>query len=335
MVHEGEVTFERELPGSISVSAGYVFSRGLRLPTFVDSNLRPSTTTRSYDITNVAGATQSTVTVPFYTGRIDPTGSILTGYSDVNSWYNSLVLTFRKPLRHGLEFTANYTLSKATDGAQVAGNGGTFNGTDYILDPYNRKLEYGRSDLDQRHRFVGSVVFIPTFTQKISSKPLRLIVDGFNFSTIVTASSGQPAFSGSSGGYGAQINGVPAGGPDGGLTGGSVNNSGTATGGRVPGVRNPFDGPGYKNVDFRIGRTFSFTERLKLSLVGEAFNIFNFTNFFTVNNTQYNYSAAGSGVCSGHTNNCLVANPSFLAPLTSNNNIAGARQLQIGGRITF
>jgi hypothetical protein len=226
MVHEGEVTFERELPGSIGVSAGYVFSRGLRLPTFVDSNLRPSTTTRTYDITNTAGVTQSTVTVPFYTSRIDPTGSILTGYSDVNSWYNSMVLTLRKPLRHGLEFTVNYTLSKATDGAQVAGNGGTFNGTDYILDPYNRKLEYGRSDLDQRHRFVSSMVWVPVFTHKISSKPLRLIVDGFSFSTIVTAASGQPIFNGSSSNYGAQINGVPAGGPDGGLTGGLVNNSG-------------------------------------------------------------------------------------------------------------
>lgn len=103
----------------------------------------------------------------------------------------------------------------------------------------------------------------------------------------------------------------------------------------MPGPRNPFGGPSYKNVDFRIGRQFAFTERLKLTLVGEAFNLFNFTNFFTVNNTEYNYSAAGSGACSGHANNCLVANPSFLAPLTSNNNFAGARQLQISGRINF
>ena len=42
--------------------------------------------------------------------------------SDVNAWYNSMVLTLRRPMRHGLEFTANYTFSKAFDGAQVAGN---------------------------------------------------------------------------------------------------------------------------------------------------------------------------------------------------------------------
>jgi hypothetical protein len=114
-----------------------------------------------------------------------------------------------------------------------------------------------------------------------------------------------------------------------------VNNSGTGTGGRAAGTRNAFTGPGGKNVDFRIGRDFSIHERLRLSLVGEAFNLFNFTNFYSINNTEYNYSAAGSGVCAGHTNGCLVANPAFFAPLTSSSNLSGARQLQISGRITF
>jgi hypothetical protein len=71
----------------------------------------------------------------------------------------------------------------------------------------------------------------------------------------------------------------------------------------------------------------------KLSFVGEAFNLFNFTNFFSVNSTQYNFAAAGSGA--GHTNACLVANPAFFAPLTSNNNLSGARQLQIPAALRF
>ena len=33
--------------------------------------------------------------------------------------------------------------------------------TDTPLDPYNRKLEYALSDLDQRHRFVGNLVHRP------------------------------------------------------------------------------------------------------------------------------------------------------------------------------
>ena len=63
----------------MSISASYVFSRALRLPMFIDTNLQSATATKSYDITNTAGATQSTVTEPFYTTRIDPTGPILTG----------------------------------------------------------------------------------------------------------------------------------------------------------------------------------------------------------------------------------------------------------------
>ena len=82
--------------------------------------------------------------MPFYTSRINTTtGPILTGVSDVNSWYNSFVLTVRKRMSDGLEFVANYTLAKASDGGQVPGQFGTFNGTDSPIDPYNRKLEYG------------------------------------------------------------------------------------------------------------------------------------------------------------------------------------------------
>jgi len=254
---------------------------------------------------------------------------VLTGFSDVNSWYNSMVLTLKKRMNHGLEFLVNYTLSKASDGGQVPGQFGTFNGTDSPIDPYNRKREYARSDLDQRNRIVGNVIWIPQFTGKISNRTVKLIVDGFNFSSIVTVANGQ-ALTG-------VLNGSTSGGPAGGLTGAVVNNSGTAlSSSRFPGqVRNAFTGPGLANVDFRIGRQFSFGERVKLSLLGEAFNLFNFTNFFAVNNTEYNYTAAGAGACAGHTNNCVVLNPAFLTPTASNNGLYGARQLQISGRLTF
>jgi hypothetical protein len=334
-VHEGEASIERRLPGNISVSAGYVVGRGLHLPIFIDTNLATSSSTRSYDVTNTSGATQSTFTVPFYStgnginGRIDPTGPILTGFSDVNSWYNSFVLTFRKQMSRGVEFTANYTLAKAVDGGQVAGANGTFNGTDYSVDPHNRKAEYALSDLDQRQRFVANAIYIPQFTRNIANRPARLILDGFNFSTIVTIGTGFPVTP--------MLNmSSVAGAPDGGPTGAVVNNSGTGIGGRSPFlVRNGFTGPGLATVDFRIGREFKLLEKVRFSVLGEAFNLFNFTNFFTVNTTAYNYSAAGSGVCAGHANGCLVANPTFLAPLTSNNNLYGARQLQVSAKLFF
>jgi hypothetical protein len=332
MVHEGEVSIEHQLPKNISISGAYVVSRALRLPMFYDSNIAPTTQTRSYDVTDPNGATQSTFTVPFYPltgGRINSnTGPILTGVSDVNSWYNSFVLTIRKRMSNGVEFATNYTLARATDCGQVPGQFGTFNGTDTPIDPYNRKLECGVSDLDQHHRFSGNVVWMPQFTRKISNPALKYLADGWALSSIVSAGTGQPVTGTISG----NVSGAVAGGP----TGGAVNNSGTATGGRSPGLpRNAYRLPGTWTVDFRIGREFKFTERLKLALQGEAFNLFNKTNVYSVNTQQYTYTAAGSGACTGHTNGCLVSVPSFLTPSATNNNLFGARQLQISGRINF
>jgi hypothetical protein len=91
-------------------------------------------------------------------------------------------------------------------------------------------------------------------------------------------------------------------------------------------------------VDFRIGRTFSFNERWKFSIIGEAFNLFNFANIYQVNFTEYNYTVAGSGVCAGHVNSCVVQNISpsgFGAPTATNTNLSGARQLQIAARLAF
>jgi len=325
--HEGEVTLERELPGALSGSIAYVVSRGLHLPIFYDANLAPSTTTKSYDILSSSGQTTETYTVPFYTGRINTnTGEVFVGSSDVNSWYNSMVITLRRPMRHGLEFTANYTWSKAIDGAQVAGSNGTFNGTDYPIDPYNRKLEYGLSDLDQRQRFVANGVWMPSL-RNLASRPARLILDGWAFSTIVTLSTGQPVTP--------YITGAPS--PlDGGVTGG-VSYAG-ATQGRAGWLaRNAYEGPGFHDVDFRLGRQFALSERVKLSLQGEAFNLFNHTNISSVSTTAFSYLAAGSGACSGHANACFIPYTStpFLSATATSNLLWGPRQLQISGKLYF
>jgi hypothetical protein len=325
--HEGEVTLERELPGALSASIGYVVSRSLHLPIFYDANLAPSTTTKSYDILGSSGATTQTYTVPYYTQRINTnTGEVFVGSTDVNAWYNSMVLTVRRPMRHGLEFTANYTFSKALDGAQVGGQYGTFNGTDYPIDPYNRKLEYGLSDLDQRQRFVANAVWMPS-AKGVANQAARLILDGWAFSTIVTLSTGQPVTP--------YITGAPQ--PlDGGVSGG-VSYAG-ATNGRAGWLpRNSSTAPGFHNVDFRLGRQFRLGERVKLSLIGEAFNLFNHTNVSSVNTTAFSYLAAGSGACAGHANACFVPYTStpYLAATSTSNLMWGPRQLQISGRLTF
>ncbi len=325
LVHEGEAAIERELPGGMSISASYVFSRGLHLPMFVDANLATPTTMKTYDILGAGNSTATTYTVPYYTSRIDAgTGEIYTGYSDVNSWYNSMVLTLRRQMRHGFEYTVNYTLSKTTDGGEVIGSNGTFSGSDIPVNPQNRKAEYALSDLDQRQRFSASAVWMPTM--KIQNKAASQIANGWVLSTIVTANTGFPLTP--------FITGTPS--PlDGGLTGGEASNA-SATAGRAAWLpRNSFTGPGFKNVDFRLARQFPITEKVKISLIGEAFNLFNHTNFISENTTAFTYAAAGSGACAGHTNACFVPSPLWMTPTATSSLISGSRQLQISGKLTF
>lgn len=292
LVHEGELTVERRLPGDLSLSVGYVFSRALHLPVFIDANLAPSTTTQSYAILNSAGTLAQTITEPFYTQRLDPrTGIIATGYSVINAWYNGLLVTLRRPLGHGVEFLANYTFAKSIDNGAVQGNVGTFSGTDVILNPANIKQENALSELNQRHRFTGSVVWDPF--RNLRSNPGRWLLKGFIFSTIVTETSGLPVQ--------ANISGFPSNGVDGGVTGGEINNSAAPAAGRAPQIgRNVFTGPELHNVDFRVMREFAIREHLRLQFLGEAFNIFNQTNLNLSRNTSttaYNYVAVGGKAC--------------------------------------
>jgi len=324
--HEFDLTIERQLAGGMSASIAFVASRGEHLPIFLDANLAPATATKTYDILNSSNATVQTYGVPYYTTRINTnTGEVFSGYSVVNSWYNSGVLTLRRPMQHGLGFTINYTYSKAEDGAQVPGSSGTFNGTDYPIDPYNLKAEYGLSDLDQRQRFVANGVWMPNVGDSFG-KTGRAILNGWAFSTILTLNTGFPVTP--------YISGYPSGEPDGGVTGG-VAYAG-ATNGRAGWLpRNAFEGPGHKDIDFRIGRSFAFGERVRLALQGDAFNLFNTTNISSVNTTAFTYSAAGSGACGGHTNACYVPSPTFMAPTATSNLLWGPRQLQVSGKLTF
>jgi hypothetical protein len=315
LAHEGEVTVEHQLPGNVSVSASYILSRALHLPVFIDANLGPSTQTRTYTYPD-----GGTFTVPFYTAanRLNNTGPILAGYSVVNSLYNSMVLSFHKRMSRGIEFVFNYTLSRAEDDGQVAGAFGTFDGTDYTIDPHNQKAMWGLSDLNQTHRVASSVVWKPGYAKNLSNSTARLLADGWTLSGIFVAASGQPVTG--------LISGTPAGAVDGGLTGGMVNNSGTAPSTyedpRVP--RNHYQGPGFWDIDMRLARDFTIADRFRLTLLGEAFNILNHTNVFAVNTTQYSLSGA-----------TLAPVSTFLSPSATNSGLYGARQLQISGRITF
>ncbi len=340
MVNEANAAVERELPGDMTVSGTYSFTRGQHLPVCDDANLAPPTSSITYDVIAGPFAPASTVTVPLFTSRLTTLNPIIsTCRSIVHSLYNAFILTGKKRLSHDFEFMANYTVSHTQDDGQVLGDTGTFNGSsDAPLNPYNQQLEWGDSDYDQRQRFITSFLWTPR--TKSDNRVLRDAVNGFNFSGIVNISSPFPVNALMASTF------TPPGGIDGGVTGGVEQNASNAAG-RTPSVpKNYFRGPTQiRDVDFRIGRDIPlFSERYKLQLVIEAFNLFNHRINTQVNASAYAYVAPGasytgptgaSAVCPAGASPCLNPQTSFLLPTATSNSLINARQLQISGKFFF
>ena len=78
------------------------------------------------------------------------------------------------------------------------------------------------------------------------------------------------------------------------LVSGDPNNDQNTANDRVPGLgRNTITGPAFETVDLRISRDIPlYKERVRLRLIGEAFNLTNRANFNGLQNTQYAFSSA-------------------------------------------
>ena len=342
--HSYDLGIEQELPYHVALTVGYVGNHAARLPVFIDTNVKPATQTKSYDVVDKTGKTLSVVTLPWYTQRVTyDTANILTGFSNIDSWYNSMVITVKKPMSHGIELLGNYTYSHATDGGQVSGVNGTFNGTDTPVDPFNLGAEYGRSDLDMRTRVTGSFIFSPII--RTDNTLVKTVANGWSLSGAYTAQSGNPVTgfmsnsppSGLGVGDPANTKGVAG---NGGLTGAALSLFNSATGARAPQVpRNAFPGPGVHNLDARISRLFSIHESMGLQIFAEAFNVANHPNVISVNTNYSSYVASGGTGCSAalHTNGCIVPYTAvtFGSPSSTSSTIFGARQMQFTAKFIF
>ncbi len=347
-----DLAVEQVLPLHTTFTISYVGNRATRLPIFVDTNVDPaSAVNRQYYFFPTATAAPQIINLPYYTARLTPnTGAILTGFSDVNANYHSMVASVRKPLSHGVEILANYTWSKAMDGGQVSGVNGTFNGTDTPIDPFargkrqGRSAEYALSDLSMKGRFVGSIVAAPTIDRLVSNKFARYAFNGFNFAGTLTAQSGLP------------ITGFMSNSPvstigNGGLTGAALSLFNSGTPGRVPtqaAARNGFKGPGVHNVDLRVSRSFPIHESFSLQLLAEAFNLANHKNILSVSSNLYNYATPGASVTTASGTvacgatfgaGCITPLPSSSTPFGTTTSTSavlyGPRQLQLAAKLFF
>jgi hypothetical protein len=222
-------------------------------------------------------------------------GSILQLNSTGTSNYNSLQSTFRLRTWHGLTSQFAYTWSHSLD--QISEYRAVI-----LDDAFNKHVDYGNSDYDTRHLFTTSITYnVPKAAW--ASGWSKWIVNNWQVSSLMNFHSGQPSDEVR---LGLDVIGDPFKGVDHKF---SAANGGTlwwnpaafqmpASGiGNV--ARNRFTGPGYADVDFSVFKNIPITERVKVQLRAEMYNLFNRINL------SQNVGAVGSSCATDPT----AANP--------------------------
>lgn len=293
---------EHQLGETVSVRAQYVGTRAVNQPYTMQVN--------GYQ-TVCAGCF-----APFPYGHpVDPRFGAVTQLSTgANSHYNGLQLTGEKRLGHGLQGQINYTWSNCID---TVSNGGFLQfSAGGILSPlpYELARDRGPCDYDIRHNLTGNYVYQLPF--KVGNRALGYALNGWQISGSVFWHSGVP-FSVLSAPYSARGNGIVNGsGPQfASVVPGvplyehqaiaGVTQPGTiqwlnpnafasaidpSTGGCLGGDnpqncqfgnlgRNALRGPDFFWSDFYLTKWFALTERLKLRIEAQFFNVFNHPNF--------------------------------------------------------
>ena len=113
--------------------------------------------------------------------------------SNGTSSYHSLQTKLERRVGNGLNLLVAYTWSKSISGpADVGGlvGGGNFGAT--ALDPLNPKADRSLSVFDIPHRFVGTALWDIPFAHHLTGYK-KLLLDGFQVSTILSAVSGDPS----------------------------------------------------------------------------------------------------------------------------------------------
>ncbi len=210
-------------------------------------------------------------------------GNILQLNSIGTSNYNSLQSTFRIRAWHGLSSQFGYTWSHALDEiseyrATIADNAS------------NIKLDYGNGDYDTRHLFTANITYLLPKAGWATGWADKL-VNGWQLSSLWVLHSGQPyditrsglnqigdPFAGLSHSFNKSIPGVQWVNMAAFCKPGAAGCVGpTDPSGNV--ARNKFVGPDYKSVDFSVLKNVPITERVKVQLRAEMFNLFNRINF--------------------------------------------------------
>jgi hypothetical protein len=302
VVYAYSMGVQREMPWGFVIDLSYVGNQARHLTHRRDLN---------YVLPNVALARNSSGA--FINATTDTVRQYL-GYSTIRSQentgsssYNSLQLSAQRRVSRGLNMSLAYTYGKALNNFDTE--------TSDLRTPFDASLDKGNASFDRRHVFVMSYVYaLPFFEQSRSA--VRHFLGGWQLSGIVTLQTGpfvsiaggSRASTSPSNGFGTNVDlvgdwrDVPGGqspnpvfGPTGAyLSGGWINRAAF-----VPRVglignvaRNLIEMPSTQNFNLSLMKKVQLTERFRLQLRGEVFNLFNHPNYRTL---VTNLSAANFG----------------------------------------
>ncbi len=295
-VQHFNLTLQRELGPNLAVQAAYVGSRGYHLLRSGNFNtLVPQILPNGSKF------------FPPNAPRLNPAfGPVLFISADAQSFYHSLQLSAQKRMSKGLQFQASYTFSKSIDDASGPFLSDFVTESGPVQDYFCRKCDRALSAWDARHNFVFNWTYeLPFGPGKPflsgASRGLGKLVGGWSVGGIASFRSGLPftpvlGFNNSNDGANpafvsdrpnvvtpCKILGDPAKWFDPSCfqlpLAGTYGNAG----------RDIVLGPDFKNVDLVVAKETSVTERARVQLRAEFFNIANHPNFAPpINSTGFN-----------------------------------------------
>lgn len=289
-VYSYSLGVQRLLPYQVVVDVSYVGNQARHLTHRRDIN---------YVLPEVALATNANGT--FINAAQDTVRQFL-GYSAINmqentgySSYNSLQISAMKRMASGFSGGFAYTFSKALSNFDTE--------TSNLRVPFDASLDNSVSLFDRPHVFVGNFIYDLPFGKNQQGFAGKLL-GGWQVAGIITLQSGLPAnISGGtrastspSNGYNGNLDLVGDWrAVDGGQTPSQWINRAAFTGrtgliGTVP--RNLVRLPSYQLVNMSLTKRTNITEKVRLQLRGEVFNLFNRPNFRTL---VTNFSASNFG----------------------------------------
>jgi hypothetical protein len=266
---------------------------------------------------------------------------LITVLTDAQSFFNSFEVSVSRHYAHNLSWQVSYTLAHSIDDASVGFSVDSVNDPPLSQNIFDRKGSRGRSDFDIRHNFVAHVVY---------ELPGRgRLLDGWQVSAVADVHSDVP-FTPVLSFDNADVQSLlTAERPD------LVDNpyTGTCPNGAKVGTpaclfnpsafavppagqfgnagRNMLRGPAFAQFDLALHKDFAITERRKITVGVEAYNLFNHPNLGVPSNTQSALSLGGNGdAVFKNAAGDFADNAGQI--LTT---VGTGRQIQLAGRFTF